>query len=239
MFGSNSTFFIPEGREVKLLIGEKNVFDVLGVPDPTNTHLIYDDEISLNIKSDYENLIDVGSNKLLNIASAITDGFVPSGQFAVQGMQIWKSTDVIEFSLNVEMHMINSGKNQVVLPSLALAKLCVPSKKNSGLGAGQSLIPPGPNLNDILRMIGSSITIKSGGDEANGNIQGGGLLHVRIGKFLSIDNVVLTKVEPTYSKILDDEYMPISCKMSLDFRTVEVANTEMLQSMMDFAKGGV
>ena len=235
---NDEKFFVAPNREVKLLAGQSSVFNILKeVTEPEKVHLIYEDETSLNIKSDYENPVDIGGNKFLNLASLMTNGFVPSGQFAVQGYQIWKQTDVLEFSLNLQLHMVDSGLNQVVIPALALSKLCVPAKKNEKDPIwGQSLVPPGPSLKTFLAQAGINIKVDDSENYAQNGIQGNPL-HVQIGRFLKIDNVVMTKVEPTFSEVLDEDYMPVSCSLAIDFRTVEVVTTNMLDQMIKFAQG--
>lgn len=229
-------FFYLDGREVILKAGSSNIFNLLNVPEPNKIRLFYDEETALNFKSEYENLVELGGTKFLNIASAATGGFIPSGQFASQGFQIWKSTDVVEFSLTVTLHMQDSGLNQVVIPSLALSKLCVPSKKDSGNKTfGQALIPPGPDLQVLLSTIGIEV---GEGDKTSYNVEGvvRDPLSVTIGKFLTVDNVIITKVEPTFSDVLDEDYMPVSASISIDFRTIEVANTDMINKMITHAK---
>jgi len=234
----NQGFFILPQREIKLFAGEKPIFDFLGIPEPSKVHLFYSGDISLGIKSTYENLIDVGSNKALNVASLLSGGFIPSGQFAVQGYQIWKDTEVLEFSLDVTLNMYDSGRNQVVLPALALSKLVVPSKKDDKTLWGQSLIPPGPSLKTFLTQIGVDTSKFPVGEDAIANGIAGSPLHIEIGKFLRLENVIMTKIEPNFSEEVDEDYMPISCTLSIDFRTVEVVTTQMLEQIMQHAKGG-
>lgn len=233
---TDDKFFYLEGREVILKAGSSNIFNLLNVPEPNKVRLFYDEETALNFKSEYENLVDLGGTKLLNIASAASGGFIPSGQFAAQGFQIWKETDVVEFSVTVTLHMQDSGLNQVVIPALALSKLCVPSKKNNeNKTFGQSLIPPGPDLQVLLANIGIEI-----GEEDKTSYSVDGVvrdpLSVIIGKFLTVENVIITKIEPTFSDVLDEDYMPVSCSLSIDFRTIEVANTDMINKMINHAK---
>jgi len=234
---------IPEERKIKFLLDGTDVFehlkkDMSNLVTPVN--LIYTDDTTLELNSKFSNLLNIKGSNLLTLLSGATGGVVPSGQFGIQGIQVWEETDPIEFSLSVELHMgKNGGKTDVVIPALALSKLTLPSYKGGDNKKGMSLIPPGPDLKDVLKLVGSSIGINdlfgNGRDKKSAN-QGGGLLTVQIGKFLTISNIILTKVEPTFSSILDEDGMPIHCKLLIECRTVEVATTYMITQIINNIK---
>jgi len=235
---------IPEERKIKFLLDGTDVFehlkkDMSNLVTPVN--LIYTDDTTLELNSKFSNLLNIKGSNLLTLLSGATGGVVPSGQFGIQGIQVWEETDPIEFSLrSVELHMgKNGGKTDVVIPALALSKLTLPSYKGEDNKKGMSLIPPGPDLKDVLKLVGSSIGINdlfgNGRDKKSAN-QGGGLLTVQIGKFLTISNIILTKVEPTFSSILDEDGMPIHCKLQIECRTVEVATTYMITQIINNIK---
>jgi len=231
---SDTKFSLPEGREVILTVGSQNVFEVLKtsntklVKTPT---LVYTDDLTLSINTSYKNLVATTNNTLLTLLSGAFPGVVPSGQFALQGLQIWENTEVLEFSLSVTLYMIDDARNDVVITALSLAQLCVPYKNTKENGkAGYGLIPPGPNIKDVLQLAG--LTESNVDKNDNRNFANGGLLSIQIGKFMKIENIVITKVEPTFSSILDEDYNPVSCTLSIDFRTVEVVTTNMLQNMI-------
>ncbi|MGD9678178.1 MAG: hypothetical protein AB7V16_07415 [Vulcanibacillus sp.] len=229
---------IPKERKIVLKLNEKDLFEELKKDIPqlaTPVDLIFTDEVTLQLTSKYGNLIQVKGSNLLTLLSGATNGIVPSGQFGIQGLQIWEETDPIEFTLSVELHMKTSGFSDVVVPALALSKICLPSYKSGDSKKGISLIPPGPDLRTVLNLVGSSIGVTElfgSGKEKKSEAEGGGLLTIEIGKYLTIPNVVVTKVEPTFSNILDEDYKPVSCKLSITFRTVEVATTYMISQMI-------
>lgn len=233
---TDDKFFALEGREIVLKLGATNVFNALKLKDASKIHLMYDEGTSLAFSSEYENLVELGGNKFLNIVSASTNGFIPSSQFASQGFQVWKETNVLEFSLTASLHMYDSGLNQVVKPALALSKLCLPSKSNEQNKIwGQSLVPPGPNIQVLLSTIGIEVGKEDATDySVEGVIRDP--LSISIGKFLTIDNVIITKIEPSFSEVLDEDYMPVSCDLSIDFRTTEVATTNMVDKILSYIK---
>jgi hypothetical protein len=229
------TFNFPKYREVILSVGGKNIFSEL--TNSQNIHLVLDEETSLEIKTSYKNIIEVKGSNLFSLLSNSftiggTKGVIPSGQFALQGTQIWESTDVISFSLELKLYMTTSGYNDVLRPSLELAKWAVPSKKQSkNKILGNSLIPPGPNLADILQQLGVEVNSEKSflGISLSDSK---GVLNVQIGKHLQIDNVVITSVVPTYSAALDEDYAPVKCSLAVSFQTLEVATTDMIEGIL-------
>ncbi len=237
----------PKGREVVFLLDGENVFTRLGEGlEGTQLRipkLYFTDELVLRFNSTFEDLIQVKSSTLLNLLSGWTNGVIPSGQFAVQGLQVWKETDPLEFSLSVELHMVDSGREDVVKPALALSKLCLPSY-GPGVNGKQGffLVPPGPHMGTIISGLtsGSFTGQQVYGQESTGKSigQGGGILTVKIGEYISLPAVVVTKSEPTFSNILDEEFMPVSCKIEMTFRTIEVASRLMITQIIKALGGG-
>jgi len=232
-------FNIPKERKVVLKLEEGDLFEQLQKSMPrlkTPVDLIFDDDVTLQFSSKYGNLINIKGSNLLTLLSGATNGLIPSGQFGIQGLQVWEETEPLEFQLTVELHMKRSGIDDVVIPALALSKVCLPSYKGGDdAQKGMSLIPPGPNMVDVLKMVGSAIGLKDlfpSGREKKESTQGGGILTVEIGRYLTIPNVIVTKVEPTFSKTLDTDYAPVSCKIAITFRTTEVATTRMVTGII-------
>jgi hypothetical protein len=245
---NESTFFVPEGREIIITSKGSNIFSSL--PNFKNIHLIYGDGISLSIKNNYAHIVENKSSALLNLISnsVNVNGIAPpTGQFALQGIEVWESTDNISFTIDVMLYMVNSAKSDVLVPSLWLTGLTVPGKNTKAGGIwGNSLIPPGPNLETILSLTGVSNkdiqSIVSAITLGNAfNIQPdapSGVFDIQIGKYLTISDIIITGVEPTYSENLDEDLCPINCKMSINFQTVEVANKDMINKIINSIPGG-
>lgn len=229
----------PDHKKVKFKQNGADLFQ--------GVDFIYDDDLSLSISSTYDDLLPStkGSNLLTLASGSLQFGGktdIPSGQFALQGFQIWKSTEPLEFNLNLHLYMKESGITDVVVPSLRLSKYSVPSKSEKSIIPGiGGLIPPGPTINDILSLanvnssdqttikgILNAIGLSNRVDDKGRPISG--LLDVEIGSFYMFRNCVLTKVVPTYSEAKDEDLAPISCDLSVDFRTAEVVTTEMIDT---------
>jgi hypothetical protein len=230
--GNDSGFFVPPGREVKIFQGESSIFSSTSFP---NAKLIYDDDIQLNIKSKYGTLVESAGNNFLTLLSgANIFGQTISGQFAIQGFQIWQETDPLTFNLAINLYMNTSALNDVVKPSLYIASLIVPSTTTDKGKNSWNLIPPGPNLSALLEKMGLGSTAT---DLENKGVlkQSTGVFNIKIGDYLSIPDVIITGAEPVFSKVLvEDEsgkLAPISCKMGLEFSTASVATKEMLQKL--------
>jgi|WetSurMetagenome_2_1015567.scaffolds.fasta_scaffold75634_2 hypothetical protein len=236
-----TSYFVPNGRELIIKSGGKNIFDAFS--NAKDIHLLLTEGASLKVSSKYTNLIDIKTSPLLNLLSStfkVGDTSLPSGQFALQGLQIWESTDPISFSLDVKLNMVNSGKDDVLKPALHLMKATLPSKNSESSLFGQCLIPPGPNIGKILELSGLDA---QGLQQAISAVMGGvgiplemkdpsGTFIVEVGSFLKIENVIITDIEPKFSEELDEDYCPISCDLSIGFQTAEVATVQMLENMI-------
>lgn len=218
----NSLFPNGDLRERRLVITDpNNNADYLdGIP------LYIDGEISLKFSSRYESIYESEPNTLLTMLAGAIDKPI-SGQFAVQGAQIWKSTDPLEISVEAKLMMKNDGKKDVVEPALKLAELCLPSIGNK-FGKlskltdvkAKCLIPPGPNIQAILSEV-----------KINGIIKGSrGTYDVQIG-WLKLHNCIIKEASPTFSKTVDEDGFPISAEISISIITVSIPTKEVLESM--------
>ena len=101
---------IPSYKLVKI---KDNEGSIIG-----NTPLILDDEFSIKVNSKYGQLWESSPNNLMNL---ISNSFnIPSGQFALQGVQIWQSTDPLDINFTVNLEMDSDSYLDVVYPSLVL-----------------------------------------------------------------------------------------------------------------------
>jgi hypothetical protein len=245
---NDSTFFIPPGRTIQITKSTKtggsstpNIFSMLNCGGT----LLYEDDFAFKAKSNYKSLIDGKGSTLLNLVAGATG--LPSGQFALQGLQAWENTESIEFSISARLLMQTSGYADVLVPALSLVKAMVPTKADGALPIlGQSLIPPGPNLRTLLALVGvqgsyinSFFEWTQGVSKALGLTStdaisdlNGCLWDVRIGSYIVIPGCVIKEVEPTFSAMLDSDYCPISCDISIGFATCEVATVQMINTML-------
>ena len=227
---------IPANRVVKI---EGKQGDILGVP------LFIEGELSLKVASKFGTLWDAKGSNLLTLLSSVSSK-IPSGQFAMQGSQIWQSTDPLSLDLKVDLYMFDNALNDVVTPTLKLMSMCLPTKQtmlDKDVGTVNvhldTLIPPGP---DARALVQGLITLK--GDDALSdwfNEGSKGLYNIRIGNFV-IPDVLITDVNPTFSKWTDEQGNPIGAEVSLSIVTMEVATTDMIaqiQQSLKQSNGGI
>jgi len=223
---------IPDGRELKIFTEDGlNIFKDLSAEK--DIKLIVDEDISLNISSTYAPLVPANQNTLLSLISGSFTFFgqsVSTGQFKQQGLQIWKSTEPVSFTVTAQLLSQSNSQLEVVEPVKTLIKLTLPelrSKKNGDTGWG--LLPPGPNITNI---------ITEEQQEALNSLpilnlkESRGVLGIQIGRYMRFNNVVITKAVPTFSGLVDEYGGPISCQLSLDFVTTEIATTDLIENSL-------
>lgn len=200
-----------------------------------NSVLIFDGKIKMSVSSEYGSIFDGGGNDLFTLTSGMT-GF--SGQFALQGMQIWKGTE----PLSCDFEVLIEGEG-CVESAVKLTSLCLPSKKKNDKGSEKitfggmklgTLIPAGPNWTDIK----NSIFTKGGTEsqeltnQADIYAQGKGTYSVKMGNFITFPKVVFTKAEPEFSEYYMSNGKPMSATVSMSFTTTEVATTDMMDELL-------
>ena len=234
----NLDYDIPKTRTVDIYVsnGKGGTQKLIDQP------LLLDDEISIKASSKFGQLWEASPNNFLNLLSSATNGVIPSGQFALQGTQIWQSTDPLSMSLSLSLEMDTDPYTDVVAPTFILTQTCLP-KINSSVKKSldglveehlniklKTLIPAGPNLQSIIKMMKSnsdSADFLAGKDGLNGTY------NIRIG-FVWLNNVIITRVEPTFSKTVsksrskDGKLFPIKSNISLELTTMEIATTDMI-----------
>ena len=199
-----------------------------------NKDLIFDEDLSFKLSSSFGSLWNAHGNNLMTMLSSATKGKFASGQFVMQGMQIWQSTDPLSFSLSLKLVTVNNAKEDVFIPALTLAQLCLPMKSKDSNGTTNSmlatLIPPGPNILKILTE-GYFKDIKDFLAEKLGT-NSKGTYNVNVCGYLEFISVIITSCNPTFSKYVDESGYPISADIELEFTTCQIATTDMLADMM-------
>lgn len=230
---------IPESRLVTIYrSGNVPIFE---------SPLIMDDEFSIKTSSKFGQLWEASPNNFLNLLSSTFN--LPSGQFALQGAQIWQSTDPIDIDVKVTLEMDTDPYVDVVEPTYLLLQTCLPKiRSNTATEAEnfitqqlnlklQTLIPPGPNLNTLINLmandknkVGINTELLAGNDGRNG------VYNVKIG-FATFYNVIIKSVEPSFSKTMavslrkSNKLFPCRSDLSITMTTMEVATTDMIVTM--------
>ena len=230
---------IPSYKLVKVYMANED-----GTPRlVTQKPLILDDDFSIKVNSKYGELWQSTPNELMTLLAGAFG--IPSGQFTLQGVQIWQSTDPISLSFDVELQMDTDPYEDVIVPTKDLMSLVLPKKSKITIG-GQTansnlklstLIPPGPNVQAIVNLIksdnkvadvASKLLEKFGTDSR-------GVYKVIVG-YATFNNVIITSVEPTYSKEMvysesREKYYPSSATLSISISTMEMATTDMMDNI--------
>lgn len=211
--------------------------------------LVIDDNTSIKCSSKFGPLWEAQPNNLMSLLSSSFG--MPSGQFALQGAQIWKSTDPLSMSFSGVRYMDTDPYDDVIEPVEYLMCRCLPRLSNefdkitfgleqiadSLLGIKlMTLIPPGPNIQSLLKEFASSDEsgeykgfMKLIANRADIGAQAKGVVNVNIGN-LTFGGCVITNVTPTFSKAVaysksKQNYYPISATVNIEFITIQVANT--------------
>ena len=209
---------IPEGKRVRFKMDGKEV------PGTEGVLILLEEDVTISMGSDFSSVSDSSSPKALSILSGVLRdagmGNIAGwagGQFKQLGFQTWTGTKSLETSFTVNLFMKTDAKKDVLEPTLALARLCLPTE-----GAGGSLIPPGPSIKSALE----------GSDSADPSVESGKILHCYIGKY-ALRNVILKRAQPTFSKYIDENGYPISSKVELSVVTIFSATAQMLDDMLE------
>lgn len=218
---------IPKHRLVKIY--DSNDVDIAnGVP------LIFDDEFGFKVSSKYGQLWQGSSS---NLQTLLASKGIPSGQFALQGLQIWNSTDPIKLSFSVHVEMDTDPINEVLNPIKSIMCKVLPHYGNgqtvdTDIQTGfvekhfnlklKTLVPPGPNIQTIVEEMSASSKHASN------------TYTLKMGYF-TFNNMVITGADPKFSKdvcYVSGKPYPISADLSLDIESIEVATTNMINDIL-------
>lgn len=213
-----------------------------------NNPLFLEDEISIKTKSDFGQLWEASPNDFLSLLSSTFN--LPSGQFALQGAQIWKSTDPVDIDFKVTLNMDTDPYVDVIKPTYILLQTNLPKIRSNDATKGemwvteklnlklQSLIPPGPNINTLINLMAKDKDkVGLNSELLAGNSGRNGVYNVKIG-FITFYNAIIKSVEPVYSKtnafsISKNKLFPCSADISINMTTMEVATTDMISTIAE------
>jgi hypothetical protein len=209
----------------------------------TQKPLILDEELSIKANSKYGELWQSTPNDLMNLLAGAFG--IPSGQFTLQGVQIWQSTDPISLSFEVELQMDTDPYEDVIIPTRDLMSLVLPKKSKITIGKEtansnlklSTLIPPGPNVQAIVNLIKSDNKVANVASKLleRFGTDSRGVYKVVVG-YATFNNVIITSVEPTFSKEMaysnsKRNYFPSSASLSVQISTMEMATTDMMDTI--------
>ena len=226
---------IPQHRLVKIVSSDDSK-SIVSVP------LILDEEVSIKVDSKYGPLWEGSSNNLMSLLAGSFN--IPSGQFALQGLQIWNSTDPIKISFTVHIEMDDNPITDVINPIRELMCIALPKYsdgttiENGNINSNyegaiekkfnlklKTLIPPGPNLQTIVKEMTTSDHSKA---------KASNTYNLTLG-WCKFRNMILTSADPKFSKdvcYINNKPYPISAEVSLEMSTIEIATTNMISEML-------
>jgi hypothetical protein len=206
---------------------------------------VLSDDVTITLQSEFADVMASQQNDVthwLNVVGAcardlnlLNGGF--SSQFKQYTTQVWQKSNPASFSLLVEFNRIpvNGGSRcslsgaELVNKVRQLCYIPLPKENEKLLG---NLIPPGPSLfqafgKDKVDEDSTKESLSKADDDAISNTSSHGIVNVTIGKMV-FRRLIMTKAVPTFSKWVDDEGYPISCRVDFDFKSVWAATQNML-----------
>ena len=203
----------PSGSRVILLKGYEPIVD-------TSTELLLEEDIVLNLSSQFSPLVSGEANKNLTAISGVlqTTGANVNltGQFKEFGFQQWTSTAPLGFSFTVGLYMKSNAKVDVMDPAYALMKLPLPTDQGlRGVNLQKGLKAPGPSVGNILKNNTSDF------------------ITLRVGP-IYISPVVIKKVEPSFGLYTDEIGNYTSCVLRIDVESVFTATTNMIEEFESY-----
>lgn len=227
---------IPPYKLVKIYMADNTLV--------TDKPLILDEDFNLKVTSKFGELWQSSPNNFMNLLSSSFG--LPNGQFTLQGVQIWQSTDPIDISMNLEIEMDSDSYEDVMIPTKTLMSLVLPEKSKMVVGSKESnsnlklstLIPPGPNLQGIVNSMKNDSKLANMASKFLEDFSMGtrGVYKLDMGGYATFNNVIVKSVEPTFSKEMSfsetkKNYYPSSVSLSIEISTMEIATTDMVANI--------
>lgn len=225
--------------------------DASGKSITNSVPFILEDDLSIKVSSKYGELWEASPNNFMSLLSSSFG--LPSGQFALQGVQIWQSTDPIDMSISVSIEMDTDSYKDVIDPIISLMSICLPEKGKNGSESQmgetalsnlklKTLIPPGPNIQAIWEAISNGemndVVSKT---LAHFNKASKGVYNMEIG-YVNLNGVIIKNVEPSFSSEMsysetEGGYYPVRASVSLEISTMEIATTDMIKNIFKRNRG--
>lgn len=157
-------------------------------------------------KSDISSVVGaVGGAKFGALGAAVAAGALNvagiSSRLKSQSVQVWDSTSPMAFSIQMVFNAISNSSVDVRDKHRALLKLCAPSESAIGV-----LTQPGPT---VAGAVGSSLGLSEDSRK----------ITLYIGKYLVLDNVIVTGVSSDVSTLCDINGIPINMTIGLQVQS--------------------
>ena len=205
-------------------------------------------ELTFSVSADYSKAINTSINPLRSLLQDGVDALAQAllgaenggwfsglvgGEFKKLGFQTFTGGAPIDLSLTCSVVATTNAKEQVIKPILQLQKLAVPKIVGSEGDAGSFVFP------------GQSVFANDEGADSIHDALNDADYIVTVGNFI-FDHILVKRVTPTFSNIVDDEGWPVSAEVQIDISTMYIAYDKMLDRIYDmnsentgFAGGGL
>jgi len=235
--------YVPDGKGVApeylvRITSYRNRCTIVGV---------LQEDIAMRVESRWEYLVPTS---ILDNANRLIQA-VSGGKFSVitkaTSRRVWQGSSPLQLSLNLKFEAVNNAFEEVVQPCKLLQAIALPSNReyegawNSEKGVpqisskekskakkvlGVFLSPPGPTPFTTKGLFTRDNTRSI--DEVVGNLKGGDIIKVDLGRFLSFWNVIVKEVIPIFHLKFTSDGDPISANVNIIFESYEMMTAESL-----------
>lgn len=229
---SRETINIPKGRKVKFhpfYVSYKDMIraetSISGEFEGFKTlEFMLTNELTFSVSADYSKVLNTSISPLRSLLQGVSKALIgedsiftqlAGGDFKKLGYQTFTGGSPLDLSLSCSVIATTDAKEQVITPIWTLQNLVVPKAK----GALEAFVYPGV----------SPIANSNEYSNANEALSAGDYV-VTVGNFV-FDHILVKRVTPTFSKIVDQNGWPVSADIQIDLSTMFVAYDGMLERL--------
>lgn len=203
---------------------------------------------SMQVRSKWSEFIPISSSNMYSALNSITQLLGGSLVSKISSRRMWRGTDPISMDVKLRFEAVSDPIAEVICPCIMVLQLASPGgasfnkesilnsgelseegiksfkKELTGAAAstieaviGQILLPPGP----------SPFWHK---EDENGKVIFGDRITIKIGNFLSFNNVIISKADVALDSKIHRSGNPISATASITFETYEVLTKDDVNS---------
>jgi hypothetical protein len=194
------------------------------------------DDIQLKVSSRWEPIVPTNALAIGNILTQVITKGEKSLISKAVSRRIWAGASPIVMSLNLKFEAVVDAKREVLEPCRILQSLALPSEYSADPDKAVSKVPllgpPGPTpfmLEKLATYKRSNKAIQQASDFFD-NFQGGDLIVIELGSFVTFWNVIVSEVTLLVPPKFTREGDPISATVSIIFETYEMPTVESLKS---------
>jgi len=204
---------------------------------------VLQEDIAMRVESRWEYLVP---SALLDNANRLIQAV--SGTKATS-RRVWQGSSPLQLSLNLKFEAVNNAFDEVVQPCKVLQAITLPSNREyEGAWSWEASVPQVFNKEkDIAKKVLGALLSPPGPtpfttkglftrddtrsiDEIVGDLKGGDIIKVDLGRFLSFWNVIVKEVSPVFHSRFTTSGDPISADVNIVFESYEMMTVESLEN---------